>query len=99
MIGRILRLVKQDLNFDDERVPRGICNTCRLLLQKRDSEEITNGLPPLFNFFTTLIKPITRTSTTCVCLICQIGKCKGFEKHPLCASELSTKTHEPTPGT
>ena len=28
-----------------------------------------------------------------------MGKCKGFEKHPLSASELSTKTHEPTPGT
>jgi hypothetical protein len=99
MIGRILKLVKSDLNFDDERVPRGICNTCRLLLQKRDSGETSNELPPLFNYFSILIKPNTRTSTTCACLICQTGKCKGFEKHPLGATESSIKTQEPTPGT
>ncbi len=56
-------------------------------------------MPPLFNYFFLLIKPNTRTSTTCACLICQIGKCKGFEKHPLGATESSIKTQEPTPGT
>ena len=42
-----------------------------------------------------------RTLITCDCLAYhnQIGKCKCFEKHPLYASELSTKMHEPTSGT
>ena len=40
MIGSFLRHVKPDLNFDDERVPRGIWNTCRLLLKNKPLERL-----------------------------------------------------------
>ena len=33
MIALVLKLVKSDLKFEDERVPRGICNTCHILLE------------------------------------------------------------------
>ena len=40
-------------------------------------------LPPFYNFSTIVIKPLKRTSCACDCLICQIGKLKLNEKHPL----------------
>ncbi len=94
IIGRIHKLVKSDINFSDERVPLAICNTCRALLQKRDAGDVSVSLPAVYNFSTIVVKPITRTSGPCDCLICQIGKMKLNQKHPLAAKELTVSLNQ-----
>ena len=41
IIARIRKFVKVDINHADERVPRGICNSCRTILQKKDAGDMT----------------------------------------------------------
>ena len=50
---------------------------------KKDAGDMTCSLTSLHNFSMIVIKPLTRTSSACDCLICQIGKLKHNEKHPL----------------
>ena len=103
MIARVLKLVKSDLKFEDERVPRGICNTCRILLQKRDNGDLKSPLPPLYNFDSIVIKPLTRTANRCECLICQISRLNLNQQHPIfvqSSSKQQTKEQTiATPGT
>src|SRR5271168_2493194 len=93
MMQRIHTLVRSDINFDDERVPTGICNICRLQLKKKEiaavAGDLTFPMPNLYDFKSILVKPVTRTSNICDCIICKIGKLKLKEKHPL----LTTKTY------
>ena len=103
MIARVLKLVKSDLKFEDERVPRGVCNTCRILLQKRDNGDLNSPLPPLYNFYSIVIKPLTRTANRCECLICQISRLNLNQQHPIfvqSSSKQQTKEKTiATPGT
>ena len=85
--GRIHKLVKININFADERVPLAICNNCRTILQKRDAGDMSVSLPAIYNFSSIVLKPMTRTSGSCDCLICQIGKLKLNQKHPLAPKE------------
>ncbi|XP_065683561.1 uncharacterized protein LOC136096352 [Hydra vulgaris] len=81
-ISEIKRLISGNINFDDERVPRGICVTCRFLLRKLASGDEEVSIPQLYDFESILIKPPTRQTTKCDCIICQISKTKGKGKHP-----------------
>jgi hypothetical protein len=94
IIGRIHKLVKSDINFADERVPRALCNSCRTLLQKRDAGDLKVTLPAVYNFSTIVVKPLIRTSSSCDCLICQIGKLRPYEKHPLAPSDQTKNLHQ-----
>jgi hypothetical protein len=87
IIGRIHKLLKTDIDFEDERVPQAICNTCRTLLQKRDAGDMSVSLLAIYNFSAVVVKPLTRTSGPCDCLICQIAKLKLNQKHPLAPKE------------
>ncbi|XP_065673024.1 uncharacterized protein LOC136090361 [Hydra vulgaris] len=87
IIGRIHKLLKTDIDFADERVPQAICNACRTLLQKRDAGDMSVSLPAIYNFSAIIVKPLTRTSGPCDCLICQITKLKLNQKHPLAPKE------------
>ena len=40
IIARIRKIVKSEINHVDERVPRGICDSCRTTLQKNDAGDM-----------------------------------------------------------
>ena len=84
MISRVQKILGQRLDFDDERLPKGVCTNCRVKLGKKDAGDTTVSVPALYNFNTIIINPLTRTSTLCGCLICHIGKSRPLtEKHPV----------------
>ena len=87
MKERIKALFKQEIDFNDPKVPSGICNSCRTNLQKRDSGQINAELPQLYDF--QAIKIVRRT-TDCSCLICQIGRSKFNHTHPSVSSVPSS---------
>nr|XP_012558535.2 uncharacterized protein LOC105845381 [Hydra vulgaris] len=65
-------ILKEKINFNDDKVPLGICEKCRSCLRRKESgEDIT--LPSLYKFETIKLRPETRDSH-CNCLICSIGK-------------------------
>ena len=66
--------MKKDLYFNNKKLPRGVCDNCRMLLQKF-------LLPGLFNFDSIQIKAHTGNSMNCECLIFKIRKLKLNEKH------------------
>ena len=74
-------MLAPEIDFTDSRVPQGLWAPCGLALRKKsDGESVTR--PSLFKFNTITPRPVTR-GTSCDCLICQIGKLKLNEKHPL----------------
>ena len=83
LIQKVHELVKSDLDFNDLRVPTGICHTCRKLLKMRSDGDFSRPLPSLYAFETIQIKPQTRLSSTCDCLICKIGKARPYQEQPL----------------
>ena len=86
---RICQLYK--LNISDSRVPQGLCELCRTTLcRKQEGKEVV--LPSLFNFKSIQVRSQTR-GTMCYCLICQIGRSKLQEKHPV--EEQTTIEKEP----
>lgn len=82
MKARINNIFKEAIDFCDEKIPTGVCNTCRLKLQKIDDGSYMGPIPQLFNFQSITVKPGTRSSTPCLCLICQIAKTKLKETLP-----------------
>jgi len=92
VIDRIKKLVSPDLNFEDPRVPAGICSTCRKCLQENSSESVSKRqLPDLFDFSKIQISITLRSSPVpCSCTICQIARSiekQGIGKgHPLSIS-------------
>ena len=83
LIQKVHELVKSDLDFNDLRVPTGICHTCRKLLKMRSDGDFSRPLPSLYAFETIQIKPQTRLSSTCDCLICKIGKARPYQEQSL----------------
>ena len=73
--------IQKDLDFNDERVPLATCISCRSQIGNLCDGK-TTVVPKLYHFETILIKPATRFSNVCECLLCQIAKLKGKEKHP-----------------
>ena len=79
--SKILQQIQKDLDFNDERVPSATCISCRSQIGKLCDGK-TTVVQKLHDFETILIKPATRFSNVCKCLLCQIAKLKGKEKHP-----------------
>ena len=94
LIQKVHELVKSDLDFNDLCVPTGICHTCRKLLKMRSDGNFSRPLPSLYAFETIQIKPQTRLSSTCDCLICKIGKARPYQEQPL--SEPKKRGHPAT---
>ncbi|XP_065667319.1 uncharacterized protein LOC136087772 [Hydra vulgaris] len=67
------------------------CISCRSQIGKFCDGKTTVG-PKLYHFETFLIKPATRFSNVCECLLCQIAKLKGKEKHPFSKFQDSEPT-------
>ena len=68
------------------------CVSCRITLRrKKEGKEV--ALPPLFDLKSIQGRPETR-GTMCYYLICQIGRSKLQEKHPL--EEQTTIEKEPS---
>ena len=80
--SKILQQIQKDLDFNDERVPSATCISCRSQIGKLCDGK-TTVVQKLHHFETILIKPATRFSIVCKCLLCRIAKLKGKEKHPL----------------
>jgi hypothetical protein len=97
MIERVHKIVKSDLDFDNDKTPRGVCASCRVLLQKRDKGDSSIVLPSLFNFDAIKTKPSTRMSFVCDCLICKIGKLKLNETHPLASVKVKENPAQKSP--
>ena len=76
VIDRIKLFVCSNLNFEDSRVPAGICSTCRKALQEKQSDsESKRKLPDLFDFSKIKIPVTLRSSSVpCTCTICQIAR-------------------------
>ena len=88
---QICQLCKTKINISDSRVTLGLCVSCRTTLRrKQEGKEV--ALPPLFDFKSIQVRRETR-GTMCYCLICQIGRSKLTEKHPL--EEQTTIEKEP----
>ena len=81
LINTIETVLQMKLDISDSRVPKGICDTCRIALGKKKNGENVS-LPLMFQFETIKVRSSTREQD-CDCLICQIGHLKSYEKHPL----------------
>ena len=81
-ISEIHRLISSDVNFQDERVSLEICVTCRCNLKKLGDGANALKAIQLYSFDSIVMKPLTRLTTCCDCIICQIVKVKGKERHP-----------------
>ena len=62
-------------------MPLATCISCQSQIGKLCDGK-TTVVPKLYHFETVLIKPATCFSNVCECLLCQIAKLKGKEKHP-----------------
>nr|XP_047146312.1 uncharacterized protein LOC124819137 [Hydra vulgaris] len=99
--AKILQQIQKEINFNDDRVPLATCISCRSHIGKLCDGK-TNVVPQIYDFESISIKPLTRFSTVCECLICKIAKLKGKERHPLskCLSVIGRGLpHYCTPGT
>ena len=74
MIKRSQEILGQRTNFEDQRVPIGICENCRVSLRRKDEGRDVQ-LPSLPDYQNIKIRPATRESA-CDCLICSVGKAK-----------------------
>ena len=77
------KLVKIGFDFNNEKILRGVWDNCQKLLKKLHQGDTKVLLSELFDFDSIHIKPPTRNSLNCECLICKIGKLKLNEKHPV----------------
>ena len=84
-------LISSDVNFQDERVPLRICVTCRCKLKKLGDGANALKAIQLYSFDSIVVKPLTRLTTCCDCIICQIAKVKDKEKH-LFEKDLASKS-------
>ena len=85
MTGLIIDFIKEkilglfsenSIDFKDDRVPLGICNSCRAIIQKYGKGDRNLPLPKLYNYKKMIIRPQTRGFDSCNCLICQVGQLK-----------------------
>ena len=81
LVEKILKHFHTSLDLTDTRVPRGICDSCRTILRRKDEGKDVN-LPTLFPFSSIKVRPPTRDQG-CNCLICQVGHLKLNEKSPV----------------
>ena len=65
------------LDANDERLPKVVCNTCYNVLMDYKIGIFTRKID-IFDYskLSDNLRPVTRSSPTCECLVCQIGQCK-----------------------
>ena len=88
-IKKIHQYIQKDVNFQNDKVPFTACITCCSQLGKF-GESCSKPVPILYNFESILVKPSTRFSPTCDCLLCKIPKLKLKEKYLVSKPQDST---------
>lgn len=84
---RIRSFFHQDIDFNDPRVPCGICTTCRIdLVRKEKGQDVS--LPKLHDFSQVFVPRFLRSSPiSCNCMICKIARSGSLKSklavHPL----------------
>ena len=68
---------RNSIDFKEDRVPLGICNSCRAMIQKHGKGDINLPLPKLLDYYTVITRLQTRGFGSGNCLICQVGQLKG----------------------
>ena len=76
---RVQTILATEIDFTDSRVPQRIYERVWLFAK---SPMMSITIPSLFKF-NTITQWSDTTGTSCDCLICQMGKLKLNEKHPL----------------
>ena len=56
LIEKITTIFETELDFSDPRLPHGICETCRVVLLKKDNGESVK-LPTFYKFETICVRP------------------------------------------
>ena len=85
LMQKLISAYETNFDFDDSRVPCGLCDACRTTVRrKEEGKDVV--LPPLFDFSTIRVRKETRDHQ-CNCLICQIGHSKLNERSPLDVSQ------------
>ena len=77
VLRRIRSFITLDLDFDDPKVPLGICATCRLALARKEKDVGNDevSLPTLFDFSKVFVPRFLRSSPfSCNCLICRVAR-------------------------
>ena len=81
IIENVEAILDKPIDFSDSRVPKGICENCKVKLRKKDTGQTVIS-PPVFNYKSILVRPVTREQNY-NCLICKVGRLKLNEIHPL----------------
>ena len=77
VIKRLHDHVQKDLDFQDQRIPEGICNSCRVNLLAVSEGGSAKQLPKLYDFTSIVLPKFLRSSPiSCNCLICRIARKK-----------------------
>ena len=84
---RIQSFLNQDLDFDDHRVPSGICTTCRVSLVRKEKDGSVS-LPKLHDFSKVFVPRFLRSSPfLCNCMLCKVARSSSLNSksaaHPL----------------
>ena len=75
VIKRLHDHVQKDLDFQDQRIPEGICNSCRVNLLAVSEGGSAKQLPKLYDFTSVVLPMFLRSSPiSCNCLICRIAR-------------------------
>ena len=87
---RISSFYGQDIDFQDPKVPSGICTTCRVHLAcKEKGDEVT--LPELHDFSKVFVPRFLRSAPiSCNCMICKVAR-SGTLKSKSAAHPLGLK--------
>jgi len=75
VIERIHKYIQNDIDFNDSRVPSGICTKCRLNLLTLSQDGSDKKAPILYDFSSIFLPIFLRSSPfSCNCFICKISR-------------------------
>ena len=85
MTEKMQQILKQPIDFNDPKVPTGMCERCHSNLRRVEEGKLQTQLQ-LFDFSNIKVRRVTRDSV-CDCLICSVGKAKHNSPHPVMATQ------------
>ena len=90
LISRLTKHSPEHLGLNDDRLPHGMCTSCRFHLPKIDEGKATKPFPNLYDFSPILVKQPTRNSPDCNCIICKIAKTNKKAPLPMTSNVVLT---------
>lgn len=77
----IKKRIDSDFDLTDSHFPVSVCNTCKLILNEHEKENLKRPLPEMPNYKDIhLIQSTRATNDLCNCYICLKARYKGHEK-------------------